>query len=274
MEFDYSRTIKPYSTAMIALKTVYVLHADPSYDVKRTDTGREGYVALRTIAGSGSVTLEGCEPKTVTANTLLFFEFNKIKRYFCDSEVWDFWWFEFSLNGSLNLPLNNVLNIDIVDNELNDCITCLEALRKNDMASKVLASAALSLLLYKWMLHFQYEKHKTNPHQDAIDKVIAYMHSHLSENVSISVMADIAGLSERRFRQVFEDATGRQPKRFYDLLRISMAEELLNNTSMSISDIAYKLGYSSQFHFARDFKKFRGVPPTIYRQNNIKKLII
>lgn len=50
-------------------------------------------------------------------------------------------------------------------------------------------------------------------------------------------------------------------------LRIEKAKELLLFKDMNISEVAYKLGYRSNAHFSRQFKKLAGVTPTIYQSN-------
>lgn len=265
MNFDFSIVKNPLATASIALRTVYVLHADPTYDVKKGETADRDLVVLRTIEGMGNVKIDGLEEITVLPQTLLFFKHANVRRYYCRGEKWDFWWFELSFNEVLNIPLNTLLQIEPVENELNDCKSCLELLRKNDTGSSSLASATLSLLLYKWMLHLE-NKLKANPHSDTVQKAIDYLKLNINSNISVKAMAAIAGLCERRFRQVFINITGMPPKKYLESLRINMAEELLKNTPFSINEISEKLGYSSQFHFSKAFQRSHDMPPSYYRK--------
>lgn len=268
MKFDYSRATKPIGTSVIALKSAYKLQADASYDVIR-NLGKDNkdLVALRTTKGRGRIAIEGFAPRTVTDSTLLVFEHNKVKRYLCEGNVWNFWWFEFALSGPLHLPLNTIMDIGEIQDEESTCEICLELLRSPNFASQALASATLNVLLSKWMFHLEEDKSKYTSHQDMIKHIISYMHSNLSANLTVTKMADIVGLSERRFRQVFKNITAEQPKRFYDRLKMEMALELLCNTSLSVGEISDKLGYSSQFHFSKAFRSFWGMPPSGYRAN-------
>ncbi len=50
-------------------------------------------------------------------------------------------------------------------------------------------------------------------------------------------------------------------------LRIEKAKELLLFKDMNISEVAYKLGYRSNAHFSRQFKKLAGVSPSIYQSS-------
>ena len=265
MDFDFAIVEKPALTAPVALRTIYVLYADPSYDVIKSGVPNEDCVALRTVGGKGAVVIEGFEEVTVLPGTLIFFKHDKVRRYYCSSENWDFWWFEFSSPYGLNLPLNRVLQTGTPEEELKDCTACLELLKRNDTVSLSLASAALNLLLYKWTLYID-KRPDINPHRDMVEKVIAYMRANLARGVSVRELADIAGLCERRFRQVFEIVTDVQPKKFLDKLRIDLAEELLKNTPFSVSEISDRLGYSNQFHFSKAFHKSTGMRPSLYRK--------
>jgi len=81
----------------------------------------------------------------------------------------------------------------------------------------------------------------------------------MHETITVNDMAHIAGYSERRFRQLFEEIIGIRPKQYYDYMRINIAEKLLRNTSLSIAQIAEQLGFSSQFHLTRMFLQKKGI---------------
>jgi AraC-like DNA-binding protein len=265
MEYDFSFVKESSAIMPIALKTVYVLHADRTYDVKKDFKMDHTLIALRTIEGLGKIKIDSQEEMALTPNTLLFINHHEVRTYSCVGNVWDFWWFEFSVNDMHHLPMNTLLHIGRVANELADCQSCLELLRKNDPGSTALASATLNTLIYKWLLHFQSEL-SPNPYKEAVKKTVEYSRANLGNDISIKELANIAGLCERRFRQVFINITGMPPKKYIDGMRIRTAEELLKNTPFSIYDISQKLGYSSQFHFCRAFEKYHGVPPSQFRK--------
>jgi AraC-like DNA-binding protein len=265
MNYDFSIINNPSSTASIALRTVYILHSDPSYDVRKGVVPSKDLVALRTFAGTGTVIIEGVDEIVVHPGTLLFFEHSKVRRYYCSSEKWNFWWFEFTLSGGLGFPQNELLTIETLEDELRNCKACLELLRKNNTASNRVASATFSLMLSKWMLYFE-NNNNYNPHRETIEKILEYMNSNLV-SISLEKMASMAGLCERRFRQVFEIITGVPPKKYLDMLRMRTAEGLLRNTHLSVNEIANNLGYSSQFHFSKAFKSIYGTSPSLYRRS-------
>ena len=268
MNFDFSKTENPISTIAIALSTVYILHADISYDVRKNLKDNKDMVALRTTGGMGCVKVEGLDDITVLPGTLLFFEHRLVRRYFCSGETWDFWWFEFSSNSLFNQPQNRILHLDYDEIAPEDYNNCLELLRKSDSSSKLLASSAFSHILCKWIASLK-RNSISNPHQSSVERIIDHMRSSLPENVSVKELAGIAGLCERRFREVFGNVTGMQPKKYYDAMRIGIGVELLRNTTFSIAEISDRLGYSSQFHFTRAFEKVHNAAPSYFRKNSI-----
>lgn len=265
MDFDFSVANRPMPTAAIALKTVYLLHADRTYDVKKKLAENKELIALRTFGGEGKVVLEGLSELRVTPGSLIFFEHKQVRRYYCSDTSWDFWWFEFSTDKSLNLPLNCIHYIDFTGDEPAHCISCLELLRKGDNTSSLLASSLLSVLLYTWQTIYK-SAHHSSPHEEIIHTIIEYMRGHIHEATTIKDLASIAGFSERRFRQIFEEVTGTQPKLYYDRMRIDISEVLLRNTSLSIAQIAERLGFSSQFHFTNMFQKKNNETPSKFRK--------
>jgi AraC-like DNA-binding protein len=274
MEVDFSNADKILYALPLALKTVYMLRADITYDINgkySTTSPENSIIALRTIGGKGKVRIAGHEEFTVFPETLMFFKRESVIRYYCSGKTWDFWWFEFYPAENLSFPLNKIMNIDIVDNESDICYLCLKMLRRSDKASLLTASSSFNLLLYKWITAISYNNSvdnisKHNIYQAVIEKAINYIKSNISGNLSIRTIAGITGLCERRFRQIFKSQTGLQPKRYIDLYKINMAEELLKNTPFSLAEISQRLGYSTQFHFSKAFKKSRGVPPSCYRK--------
>jgi len=267
MNFRFSVTNSPISTASVALKTIYEVHATPEYDILKSEYDSRAYIAIRTLEGEGVIKFEGKPEITVLPQSLVILEYSKIRRYYCSSDKWNFWWFEFTLTGELYMPLNQVILIEKIENEAYYCSSSLNLLSKFDAASRALASAAFNYLICSWLLNTE-QAQTINPHKAAIDKVVNYAREKFHEgNVSVSDMAACAGLSERRFREVFKEITKESPKKYFNRMRIEMACEMLRNTTLSVAEIAERLGFSSQFHFTRAFIKEYGIPPIRFRKS-------
>lgn len=90
------------------------------------------------------------------------------------------------------------------------------------------------------------------------------------ENISAITpeeLAKITCMSYSKFRKIFKEYTGFAPSQYIQEVRITMAKELLTNTSKSIKEIAIELGYDNKDYFFTVFKKVTGNTPITYRRH-------
>jgi len=70
------------------------------------------------------------------------------------------------------------------------------------------------------------------------------------------------------FRKLFKKETGRSPSQFLTDLRLSFAQNLLDENQLSIKEVANLSGFSDQLFFSRQFKKYFGLPPREWRKKS------
>ncbi|MFJ2540291.1 MULTISPECIES: GlxA family transcriptional regulator [unclassified Pseudomonas] len=103
-------------------------------------------------------------------------------------------------------------------------------------------------------------------HGDApILKVQHWLQSTGATDVSLTAMAERAGLEERTFLRRFRAATGLKPTEYCQHLRVGKAREMLEFTNGTIDHIAWKVGYQDPGAFRATFKKVTGLAPSDYR---------
>lgn len=78
--------------------------------------------------------------------------------------------------------------------------------------------------------------------------------------------ADAQNLHPNYLNNVIKSNTGKSIGTWIIEKTITEAESLLENTSMSIKEIGYRLGFSESAHFSNYFKKYTGVQPISYRR--------
>lgn len=104
-----------------------------------------------------------------------------------------------------------------------------------------------------------------------IAKSIAYIDEHFREKIYLDELAEMTNLSLRHFTRLFTSAYKITPLCYINSLRLNFACELLKNSSVSISEIAYSSGFSDSNYFSRIFKKNFGKSPVEYRKNVIRQ---
>ncbi|RFB78274.1 helix-turn-helix domain-containing protein [Methylovirgula sp. 4M-Z18] len=110
---------------------------------------------------------------------------------------------------------------------------------------------------------------KPNPDQ-AVNQVlrsaIQYLAAHFHEDVKLSDLARLAGMTETSFSRFFAKNTGNTFSRHLTEIRTAKACELLAETSRPITDICYDVGYFNLSNFNRAFRALRGMSPSRYRR--------
>jgi len=101
---------------------------------------------------------------------------------------------------------------------------------------------------------------------------ISYLRTRLFEQPdlfsNVDEMADFVGLSRSGFQHLYTKNFGVSVIKDVISGRIEKAKSYLVKTSLTISEIASKCGYKSDFHFMRQFKEQTGFTPTEYRNGS------
>ena len=97
---------------------------------------------------------------------------------------------------------------------------------------------------------------------------VAYMEQHFRIDMSIAELAQMAGLSTRHFRRIFQNIYHMSPIRYLNSLRIQTACQMLAATDLSVTEIAIQCGFSDGNYFSTKFKQATGKSPMAYRKNN------
>jgi transcriptional regulator GlxA family with amidase domain len=89
--------------------------------------------------------------------------------------------------------------------------------------------------------------------------------SHLGDDLSLSVLADRAGMSERSFSRHYAEATRQTPARAIERLRVEAARRLLSESRLPVKRISQRCGFGSEETMRRSFLRLLAVAPQDYR---------
>lgn len=102
-----------------------------------------------------------------------------------------------------------------------------------------------------------------------IEQTKAYVREHLSEDLSLTVMADWLGRSTSNLSRVFKQVTGMGYNEYIVQQRMHFAAQLLRQQSrLRLNDVASAVGYATPSYFIRVFREHFGMTPTEYKKTN------
>ena len=94
---------------------------------------------------------------------------------------------------------------------------------------------------------------------------------HWRTNSDVSFYAEALNVSMRYLAQVTRRAANQTPKAIIEEHVACEAESALRSTDCTVQEVARALGFSSQAHFSKFFRKVRGVSPSEFRRRGGRK---
>lgn len=98
-----------------------------------------------------------------------------------------------------------------------------------------------------------------------LQQVLDFIESRLEDDVRVSELAMLTGQGLRAFTQAFHAATGYAPYAYFTLRRMEYAKQLLQDERLSVTEIAFHIGYTNPSKFSAAFRRICGVSPTSWR---------
>ena len=98
-------------------------------------------------------------------------------------------------------------------------------------------------------------------------RIIEYIDAHLTDDLGLTELSEIAGLNPHHFAHAFKQSVGMPPHRYIVEHRVEKARRLLEDRRQSIADIATACGFANQSHFTEHFRRVVGVTPAKYRRS-------
>ena len=112
----------------------------------------------------------------------------------------------------------------------------------------------------------QYINQQNGEETSLITRLTEYIRQNSADpNLSLISVASAFGLNSNYLSGYFKEQTGENFLAFVHKVRLEQAKELLQDTSLPLSAVALKVGYSGEAVFIRNFKKYQGCTPGQYR---------
>ena len=105
---------------------------------------------------------------------------------------------------------------------------------------------------------------------DRFDKAHRYMIDNFQQNITLDAVSDIVGMTTTSFCRYFKKHTKKSFHTVLNEIRIGHACKLILENKMNISGICYESGFNNVSNFNEQFKKIKGISPSLYLKNRQK----
>lgn len=125
--------------------------------------------------------------------------------------------------------------------------------------------AFLRLWVYLLREHARNRNVGLHANWERLTQVKQFIDHRPEQDMTVPMLAEMAGLSPYHFLRAFSQAFGLSPIKYVQTVRIGKARELIQFTSHALTEIAEMVGFRSIHAFSRAFKRIDGVAPSFYR---------
>jgi AraC family L-rhamnose operon transcriptional activator RhaR/AraC family L-rhamnose operon regulatory protein RhaS len=99
-------------------------------------------------------------------------------------------------------------------------------------------------------------------------EVLSHIERCFDQQITVDQLCEIADMSESSLARAFKSVVGRPPMDHVIHVRIDKASEMLRSGDLSVTDIAFRCGFSDSNYLSRQFKQVVGCSPRAYRQRH------
>ena len=265
------------SNLSLYIKLHRFIHHDKDWFEHKT---KSNYTIWNIHEGNVWLEINGQVLKAGPGDVFLFYPGDTYKAY-SDEGGCSFLFFIFSLQSGNNI---DALNDRIAGFYHHPAISQRSMDATNQYIEKYHGKECATLKLYAFFLDYFADIASlaayATPFQTAlstadnllIHKLLDYMNTHYTKNITVKELAEMASMSEKNFIRYFHFNAGISPKRYLIEQRMKYATELLADKNKSITDIAQEVGYSDPYCFSKAFRKYYGESPTACRKSLAKTL--
>lgn len=136
--------------------------------------------------------------------------------------------------------------------------------------SRLYVESAANMLAVHLLKHYSTRKVNLKKYSDGLQnyklkEIKDYINDNLDRDLSLAQMSQIVQISPHYFATLFKQSMGIAPHQYVTKCRIEKAKYLLSSHKFSVIQVSYIVGFKSQSHFAKVFRKYVGVNPNKFK---------
>lgn len=235
--------------------------------------GRKDYQLLYIAAGQGHFFINGQERVVSAGNIIVYLPGQPQEYVYFKDDKTDVYWVHFT--GSDVEKIIDYYNIRLSENIIYigtspDYQWLFGQIIQEMQLCRPRFEELISLLLRNIFILISRNLIKANRADNSLENEVELAMHYFRENyrseINVEDYALTRGMSASNFYRVFKQISGSTPLQFILKLRLSNAQNLLENSNLSIAEIASAVGYENPLYFSRLFNKHIGVSPSEYRK--------
>ncbi len=158
------------------------------------------------------------------------------------------------------------VNIGFSEHVLSVFQTVINLVKEEKPGYQQICSGHVMQILGHIISNIKSRNFDNSPLEDIIKKSCLIIRDNMHQTLRINDLAAQLGVNYSIFRKSFKKYTGLSPNQYHLALRIKQASHHLSNTTDSIKEISFNLGFCSVFYFSKIYKEKTGLSPSEFRK--------
>ena len=240
---------------------------------------RDHYCIHHILSGAGYYTVGEKTWKLEAGDTFILYPGVEVKYYADQQEPWEYAWAGFMGTDAASIIRNTgflkerpfLKRGNVPDDQIRNGLEQIYNAKSNGYEEAVAMTGALYSLLSVFMHYHEGEEQERDAKLLYVEKAENYIETNYSYPVTVEDIADYVGISRSHLFRSFQTYMNCSPKEYLTEYRIRQACRLLKETGLSVSAIAYSVGFENNLYFSKAFRKVKKTSPTEYREKHRKK---
>ena len=280
MEASYKHSYKTGENLLNSLSVYNVGYqkCDPEY---QWGPGvRDHYCIHHILSGSGCYCTGTVSKHLEEGVTFILYPGVEL-RYQADADKpWEYAWAGFMGADAASLIRNTefsretpyILKGRIPTEKIRDGLERIYNAKGNTYEAAVAMTGEMYSLLAVFMHYAEHEEKEKAIQLTYAEKAESYIETNYSYPITVEEIASYVGISRSHLFRSFQNYMNRSPKEYLTEYRIKQACRLLRETDLSVSAIAYSVGFENNLYFSKAFRKQKGESPSEYRKSRVRKI--
>ena len=238
---------------------------------------RDHYCIHHVLSGSGYYSYGDNVWRLEAGDTFIIFPGEEVEYYADRNEPWEYAWAGFMGTDAGSIIRSTEFTREtpyirkgkIPGDKIKTGLEHIYEVKGNTYEATVAMAGALYSLLSVFMHYSGREEQEKDAQMIYVEKAETYIGTNYSYPITVEDVASYVGISRSHLFRSFQAYRHKSPKEYLSEYRIKQACHLLKETNLSVSAIAYSVGFDNNLYFSKAFKKQKKMSPSEYRKTHI-----